>query len=460
MKHTQVLIFTFLFMLWCNSCSKNDEGSQTLGDFQDITTSIEITPYGGELQATDELGNVITITFPPAAIRDTTTITLTIIGEHMDLPINERHIRAFDIQPYDLSLYKPAIITIEYNSAISGIEESAIYLLRTDEILAPLSDYTYAEGNKTMSAGTLFLGEFAEGKMTIEQINAQLDMLASSMGITWKSTYVSNTKNKRQSSGCEEYKALWDDRSFIAGAFIKFFSMRYWQGYYDDLPPGSRSYDEDIQKVCDNIIQQGVQAVLDLGEPSDPCCSDYAHTIESINQAITFCGGTNSTFDQFNDSYNKVHSECHTYLDITTELNVASGGLLIMTTGEVMIELAGIGDGDAVVTGTGELTVTGSSDSEGDCSATVAGQTFVMVTGIRDAAYVYTLSVQMDQYAIMTTVCPGTVVETPLVGSGTKEITLEPGNGHSISETEMIDEGTVTTQVTLQNPYIPVADSE
>jgi hypothetical protein len=68
--------------------------------------------------------------------------------------------------------------------------------------------------------------------------------------------------------------------------------------------------------------------------------------------------------------------------------------------------------------------------------------------------------VDLNQVAMMTTVCGSYVVETPLVGGSAKEVTLEPGNGYSISETEGIDEGTATTQVTLINPYNPVPEPE
>jgi hypothetical protein len=66
----------------------------------------------------------------------------------------------------------------------------------------------------------------------------------------------------------------------------------------------------------------------------------------------------------------------------------------------------------------------------------------------------------MNQVALMSTVCPDRVIETPLVGGSSRELTLGPGNGFSISETEAIDEGTVTVQITLQNPYIPVPDPQ
>lgn len=454
--NTQKLIFAILILFLYGRCSEKDEGSQTPGDVQDISSSSEITPYGGELEVSDASGNVITLTFPPGAIRDTTTVTLTILGDQKDLPINERQIRSFTIQPADLSLYRPVTISVEYPSAVSAIEESALFRLHSNEWLTPLGEHTYPAGSRTITANTLFLGEFAEGKMTIEQINVQLDLLATHMGISLKSSNHSYTANNKQASGCEEYKAAWDDWLDTSVAFMKFFTLRELLGYYNE--PGRGSFDEDIKKVCENIVDQGINDVLDLGEPADPCCPDYAHAIESMMQAAIGCGVQGSTLDKMNNSYDKVHSECHTYMDITNEVNVGDGGLLILTTGEVMITLTGTGDGEAIVSGTGELVVTGSGDAGGDCTATISGQTFVQISGNRDAAYVYTLTVEMNQIAMMTTVCPDRVVETPLIGGSPRNITLSTGNNFSLSETETIDEGFVTYQATLHNPYAPAPE--
>jgi hypothetical protein len=179
-----------------------------------------------------------------------------------------------------------------------------------------------------------------------------------------------------------------------------------------------------------------------------------------MNQAMTWCGSQSTTSDQLNDRYNDVHSQCHTYLDITTEVSIDAGGLLIMTTGEVILTLTGTGDGEASVTGTGELAVSGSGDAGGQCQATIMGQTFVTVTGTRDAAYVYNLAVDMNQLALMTTVCPDAVVQTSLVNGSSREVTLGPGNGFSLLENETIPEGTATVQVSINNPYVPVPDPE
>ena len=462
MKRIPVSIFVLLIaVLICGGCSEDKpDPEQQPVDVEDISTSAEITPYGGTLQATDESGNVVTVTFPPCALMDTTTVTLTILGTHRDLPIEERQIRAFKIEPGNLVLYEPALISVDYQTAMEDIESAAIFRLHSDDWLIPLSDHDYPNGNSTVEATTLFPGTFAEGTMTIEQINSQLDLLESSMGIMLKSTGTSAGNTNIFSSGCEEYKAAWDDWTETAAAFLKFFEMRELLGYYDDLPPGERTFQEDCEKVCTNIIEKGVQDVLELGEPQDPCCREYAQAIESMMKTMLQCGSQTTTFDQLNERYNTVHGQCHTYLDISVEVNIESQGLLIMTAGEVMITLEGTGNGEATVSGNGELTVAGTGDAGGQCTSTISGQNFVSVTGTRDAAYIYTLTLNMNQVAMMVTVCPDFVTETPLVGGSAKEVTLGPGNGFYLLETETIDEGITNTQVTLHNPYIYVPQPE
>ncbi|HDS07008.1 MAG TPA: hypothetical protein ENO05_05215 [Bacteroides sp.] len=461
MKCTPALILVFLIALLCNGCNKNEpDPEQQPEDVDDISTAAEVTPYGGTLQVTDESGNIILLTFPPAAVRDTTNVTLTIQGTHRDLPIDDRQIRSFDIQPHDLSLYEPAVITVQYHSAVSDIEQAAIFRLRSDEMLVPASDHAYSNGN-TITANTLILGEFAEGKMTVEQINDQLELLESSLGFSLKSTGASGTDfNSPASSGCEEYKAAWDDWTETIGGFFQLFRGRMLLGYYDDLPPGSRTFEEDMDLLCSNIAEQAVKAVLDMGEPDDPCCSDYAHAVESMMRLMLGCGSLSPTFDRLNERYDRVHDQCHTYLDFTNEVNIESQNLLIMTSGEIFLTLEDAGNGEATVIGNGELTVAGSGNAGGVCSSTISGQNFVSVTGTRDAAYVYSLTLNLNQVAMMVTVCDGTVVQTALVGSDSKDLTLGPGNGFHLLETEDLDEGTATTQATINNPHTPVSETQ
>jgi hypothetical protein len=462
MKSIKTLIFVLLAIFWSMACTEidpdPDPDPEIPEDVEDITTVAEISPYGGEIQVTDESGNVITVTFPPAALRDTTVVTLTLLGEHKDLPIDQRQIRAFSVAPKDLSLYEAVLITVAYNAPPSNLESSTLFRHRSENWLCPLSGHSVKAGNSSITASSQILGEFAEGMMSLEQINTQLDLLNDEHGLSLKSTIGSSYSEKGYSSGCEEYKATWDGWVETAASFLRFFELRELLGYYDQLPPGEGSWEEDVNKVCSNVFEKGVNDVLNLGEPDDPCCSDYAEAISSMKRVMDHCGSQGSTFDQLSDRYDKVHSQCHTVLDITTEVNIESGGLLIMNTGEVTLSLQGTGNGEATVTGTGQLAVGGSGNAGGECTATIDGQTLVSVSGTRDAAYVYTLTLDMNQIAVMTTVCPGIVTQTNLFGGSPRQVILGPADGHSLSETEMIDEGTATIQASLSNPYIPVPD--
>jgi hypothetical protein len=382
MKSTTALVFAFTAALFMGGCSDNEpepeQQSEFLKDVDDISSSSEITPYGGEVEVTDDNGNHIEISFPPGAIRDTTTVTLALLGTYRDLPIEERQVRVIEIGPSNLSLYRPASITIQYSKALEEIEQAAIFHLRSDELLVPLSDHEYPAGNTVINAETMIMGEFAEGSMTLDQVNDQIDLLLASLGVTWKGARLADADQAGPASGCEGYKASWDSWMMAARGLLKLFEINQLKGYYGE--PGRGSFDEDVNRVCSNIIEQAINDVLNEGEPADPCCSDYAHTIEAMMQAALTCGIGGSTLDRMNAAYDKVHSECHTYLDITTEVDIESTGLLILTTGEVMLSLAGIGDGEASVTGTGELTVTGSGHYD-QCSSTISGQTYAAVKG-------------------------------------------------------------------------------
>ena len=132
-------------------------------------------------------------------------------------------------------------------------------------------------------------------------------------------------------------------------------------------------------------------------------------------------------------------------------MNIQGGGFVVITTCVVPITVMTSDEaGMAPVEGSGTLTVGGSTD--GVCTNTVSGSTLADVTGTRDAAYIYVLTISTEQNAILTTVCPDRTLEAPLVGSGARIITLSIDNGFSVTIEEPLDEGTFTMEITLENP--------
>jgi hypothetical protein len=143
----------------------------------------------------------------------------------------------------------------------------------------------------------------------------------------------------------------------------------------------------------------------------------------------------------------------NTRLNIFIESNTESGGMVMTTSGTVPLSLTTSGTNDTVVTGTGLLQVSGTANAGGACSGVVSGESYVAVTGTRDAASTYDLTLILTQNAVLTVTCPdGTVVDTPLMGSDAKEVVLSQSNGYLVTE-QGADNGTTwVSEVSLDKP--------
>lgn len=459
---------TLSFTAYLDSVSSEKKivpvASSTLGfDFQtnkeNISASADITVEGGSLMVTDESGNRIVLSFPPGAVMDTANVTLTLLGEDRDLSVDERQLRPFEISPVDISLYEPVTITINYNSPVSDIEKAVLFRIHSEEMLTPLGDQMYTD--TSVAATTLILGDFAEGKMTLEQLDAQFDLLVSSIGISWDSSQKSADGDHQTECDTRLHKAAWDDWKETIGAFITIFNQRNKLGYYNDLEEGQPSYEEEQEILCEKVVSMAVKQVLDQCIPDDPCDRDYAHTIASMVRGTELLGCEGATFDQVGDRFDQLLLNCESFLTISSVLDIESGGLMISTSGTVPITVQMRRDSAAAVNGAGTLEVSGSGSGGGACTGTVSGESFVTVVGQRNAAYVYELQIFIEQNAWLTTVCPdGSTYVAPLVGEDVKVIHLSMANDFSYSEDEPVDEGQFIMDITLDNPYISLPYEE
>jgi len=105
------------------------------------------------------------------------------------------------------------------------------------------------------------------------------------------------------------------------------------------------------------------------------------------------------------------------------------------------------------VTGNGQLQVSGSIESTGDCSGFVSGFTDVNVTGTRNAQNVFELKITTHQHAVLVTVCPEYTVETPLEGEDAIDIELSPANGYTYVWEYNMPDGSFFMDISLINPY-------
>jgi len=420
---------------------------------EDISATDTITINGGVLQVADESGNMIILTIPPGAVMDSSVVSLTLSGEQDDLPLDERQLRTFKIRPLDIYLYEPAMITIEYNSPVSEIEKSALFQVQSENWLIPLSDHTYADDHMSITASTLHFGDFTEGKMTLEQVNTQFDLLVSSLGITWTATAKSAVQENRASADGSSHKETWDGWKTMAGGFVTFFNLKYENGFYDN---GENNLQEDQEKLCEKVMDIAVKEVLDKPLPDDLCDRDYTHTLASMVHDMNLLGCEGSSeYARLKDRFDQTLINCASYLDIDLDVNVESGGYHMLTSGVVYVNTTTHMSNHATVEGTGKLSVSGNADAGGECTGLLSGETDVDVAGNRDAAYTFTLTLNTYQNAVLTTICPDGSSQTPLLGDGVLEISLGPANDFSYIKEEAIEGGgTYMIDIRLKNPYI------
>jgi hypothetical protein len=454
MKNLSFLFLTLSFLCAMQACSdKTDDGT----DAMDILVNEQMTDEGGGIEATDEEGNIISINFPPGALSDTVNVTLTILGEDTQYPIENGYIPSFTIRPEDINLYKPVEIKVKFKNQISNLEKNLLFKVRSENWLIPLCDQNFSNEENSISASTLFFGEFTEGEMSLSQLNTQFDLLLSSLDMTWKSYSLPSNPD------CDTriHKAIWDDWRETAGYFITFFKQRYLLGYYNDLEPGQNTYEEEQALICSNIIDKGAQLVLDQCIPDELCNDkDYIHTIGDMVRHMNLLGCEGSdVFNKVNERFNSILIDCGSFLTINTVLNIESDGFIVETSGVVPLTLSRNEFGAISVDGTGILTVTGEADAGGACTGEISGTTDATVTGVRDATYNFTLNIALEQYAFLTVTCPdGGPFVTPLVGGSDREVVLSKNNNFSVTIEEEFEGGLFTMDVDLDNPYTSLPD--
>lgn len=424
-----------------------------------ISATAEITIEGGALQVIDESGNIIKLNFPPGAVMDTTTVSLTLLGEHKDLPIYERKMRTFEISPADLSLNRPVEVSIEYNTEISEIEHIALFQVRSEDFLLPLGDHVYSDDNKILNASTLILGEFTEGNMSLEQINELFDLLSSLMGISWETAAKSSAEESQTFSNGGLHKEIWNEQETKAKGSLTLIDQKFVKKPGDEPPGNDPSPEEMIEKLCKTVIHDAVQEILDLGLPDNPCDRDYITTIYRMKERMMALNCTGDDLNRVNEAYEQILVNCHTHVSIYTELDIESGGLMVYSDGVVQIFNTSSAMHTAIVEGSGSLRVYGGTDIVGDCIGTVSGSTQVEVSGSRDGAFTYYLTIDTDQDALLTTVCKHGTNETALAGEGSRVVKLSKANEYTVNTTEQVGDGIFKVQVQLINPYTTIFEN-
>ncbi|MCK5344969.1 MAG: hypothetical protein KAR20_16275, partial [Candidatus Heimdallarchaeota archaeon] len=78
MKKSVVLFLAIFLAITFNGCS---DDSDDPSDLANVIVEAEIGVEGGSLQASDQNGNKVIVTFPSGAIMDTIQFTLTLVSK-------------------------------------------------------------------------------------------------------------------------------------------------------------------------------------------------------------------------------------------------------------------------------------------------------------------------------------------------------------------------------------------
>ena len=232
-----------------------------------LNSEKEITVDGGSISIIDEYNNTIEVIFPKDALDKTTQIYVGVLSEQPELPIETQHVSAFEIKPYNTELYKPITVRVTYNNVIQDINRTALFRRKSD-ILVPLADRNFGNDGKSIEAETLLLGVFAEGKMSLEQINTQIGLIFASYGINFAQK---NTTVFGSFCSTRNFLNLWDDIREDAKGMLNYMTMKQYLGW-------DTSY--DMHLICTEIVEPGIGRLLMEPIPANVCDDKtYAYTI-------------------------------------------------------------------------------------------------------------------------------------------------------------------------------------
>lgn len=267
----------------------------------------EIASEGGALWIVDEYGNTIEVTFPKDALAGPTRVTLALVPDRADLLIETRHATAFEIRPHDLQLYRPVSVVVRYANPVADIETALLVRETSDQLLIPLANHAYiqspsGEGEATR-ASMYVAGVFAEGTMSLEQVDRHLNALLDSRGISLEQVLVASS-----AKACDTHitKAIWDASKEAATGVEEL--TRVGREMELGLYP-----DEEVvaQSVCEQVVAASAGLVLERCVPADICDRDYQYVVSEVLPEVQRCGALDGELhDELYRRFEEIQIEC------------------------------------------------------------------------------------------------------------------------------------------------------
>jgi hypothetical protein len=431
---TKYKFLTILFALTLTVCQ--DTGNDADDDESPPDENIfetEITEAGGDFFITDGNNNNITITFPEGAVKEPTLVSVTLLSDRDDFPIETRHTVAFEIKPQDLLIYRPVSVFINFAQPITEVETALIFRLNQDQLLVPLADHvrfdSQGDRGQTIRAFTKMAGVFAEGTMSPEQVEYHMTALLNALDIKLAKPIAvpfddpCDTKlNKRIWDTWKEYGDGAEELSYLVA--LMYLGI--------DLPDNGLEWN-----ICANFLKSFADVILDKCVPENICDYSYQYMINEALAEMQKCGDFDNEYLQlFYNRWAEIQKSC--IEEGTLEFNLYGHVVLENTGGPetpqrvnmrykseggnaplklTIINTAGVAEIDDRQTivgavplyplyGSGSIIYFPGTENQRECAVYANGFLHVDLAGLKDSNENYKISIVTSHYHDRRIVCP------------------------------------------------------
>lgn len=180
----------------------------------DITEKAVIDSSGGSITVSDEQGYTISLSIPYGALKKSTTITMTSLGQKLDNPIRQNIFPGVRIEPEDLLLREPATLEINFDDEIPN--SACVFSVLQDDLVIPIAEQTVDIDSGTISGKIYYLKQYAGGVPTEEEIITQIDRTKQQAGLNFRTSWVSPS----YSSNCLFAGYRWQRMQTTGGGLL------------------------------------------------------------------------------------------------------------------------------------------------------------------------------------------------------------------------------------------------
>ncbi len=506
----RLIILSFLLCIFAACGGGGGGGGGDSDETDEPSTTVGIS--GGIVE--DDKGAKISI--PEGALSENYDISISSYTDNDDLPAGCAPMLemrgAVSLEPEGLTFSKPVTLTVPVSEYMEPRTQFPLLYWNESEQVWEQTAFiaTVADNGMSFSADVTHFSEY--GGWAIEDLiyGGTVEQFQNDFTAWFQNNVIKENEKVTKNNECFQVCGMFFDLEYEINGEK---GGKPWRSGdtetsdYSDAPLLMVDYTYDISKghSLDGYVRITVTVHYDCAKPSLEVMADkttldegesttvnallrcngmplmgknitFSHTgpgeINPANITTNTSGSAASTFTagnadavikayyvgcEFGDSYTmeasvSVKVSGKTSLNIFIESDTESGGMVITTSGTVPLSLTTDGANETAVAGTGSLQVSGTASAGGDCSGIVSGETYVAVTGIRDAASTYDLTLILTQNAVLTVTCPKGGAVTPLIGSDAKEVTLSKSNGYLVTE-QGADNGTTwVSEVSLDKP--------